>query len=442
VRALLVSYVFPPVGGAGVQRVTKWVRHLPEAGITPVVLTASNPSVPVRDPSLLSDIDPSIRIERASTLEPSYATKRRLGSAPTGRRRGGALGGAMRHALFPDPQVLWLPGAIARLAQLRRERPRIDVAVITAPPFSSFMLLPWIERLLEVPVVLDYRDEWATTLRAGHDHAASALSCRVSALVERALALRAAAITTATEEFRDELLARLLGVDPRRVIFLPNGFDPDDLPPRGRQPDTRRFVMTYAGTVFRLTSLRGLLGALALAKAQRPELFSDFELRVYGRVAPAEADAFAGTEPLGVKLMGYVGHREALDALSRSHVNVCALDDVEGAERVYPAKIFELMALERRCLVLAPPGALERLVKKHDAGDVTAPRDVEGIARLLVTYLEAFRRGSFAWATRPRNIHRFSRRALADELGIVLRTVTEEASMRERRLYLTSAEHA
>ena len=34
-RALIVSYAFPPVGGAGVQRVLKLVKYLPAHGIEP-----------------------------------------------------------------------------------------------------------------------------------------------------------------------------------------------------------------------------------------------------------------------------------------------------------------------------------------------------------------------------------------------------------------------
>ena len=55
-RALVVAYAFPPVGGAGVQRVAKLVKYLPLYGVTPSVLTVKNPSVPVRDDSLGRDL--------------------------------------------------------------------------------------------------------------------------------------------------------------------------------------------------------------------------------------------------------------------------------------------------------------------------------------------------------------------------------------------------
>src|SRR5882724_8069430 len=133
-RALVVAYAFPPVGGAGVQRVQKLVKYLPLHGVTPSVLTVANPSVPLRDDSLESDLPGDIEIVRAPTLEPGYALKlwalrkKQRGGGETGssasppprlpvhpegqigherfaERLRAALVNAGRHLLVPDPQV-------------------------------------------------------------------------------------------------------------------------------------------------------------------------------------------------------------------------------------------------------------------------------------------------------------------------------------------------
>src|SRR4029453_11382264 len=86
-RALFIAYTFPPVGGAGVQRTTKFVKYLPQFGWEASVLTVSNPSVPVRDESLCRDVPASTTIVRARTFEPSYATKAALANGGAGTRR-------------------------------------------------------------------------------------------------------------------------------------------------------------------------------------------------------------------------------------------------------------------------------------------------------------------------------------------------------------------
>src|SRR5512137_2358623 len=74
-HALLVSYTFPPTGGAGVHRVLKLAKYLPSHDVTPAVLTVRNPSLPLRDDSLIRDVDPAMTVLRAKTFEPGYKVK-------------------------------------------------------------------------------------------------------------------------------------------------------------------------------------------------------------------------------------------------------------------------------------------------------------------------------------------------------------------------------
>lgn len=427
-RALLVSYAFPPVGGAGVQRVAKLAKYLPMHGVRPAVLTVDNPSVPLYDDSLLGDVR-DVEVTRARTLEPGYAAKRAAWRAGAGGVLARAASSAARHLLFPDPQVLWQPAAsraLARRIALRRD----DVMLVSAPPFSQFLLAP-MARAGRVGVVLDYRDEWCT-LRAAYEMSASRLARVLGDPLESALLRSAHAVVTATEEFRANLLARFPSVDPARVRTIPNGYDPDDFPRDLPDPPRDRFVATYAGTVFALTSARGLLGAVRLLHEREPRLSRALHVRFLGRIVDTEADAFEDAQRFGVECAGYVAHSQVLSDLAASHLALCILDDVPGAERIYPAKIFELMHLGRPLLVLAPhESALARLVRDHALGEVVAPRDEQAIARALGERVRAFQAGDnapAAWRNATRAA-RFDRRALAGQFAEVLR----EAASRARR---------
>lgn len=437
VRVLFVAYQFPPVGGAGVQRVTKLVRYLPLYGITPVVVTVANPSVPVRDESLLRDIPSSVHVERARTLEPGYGVKRALGKGVQ-ETEPGSLTKALRFStriasglLFPDPQVLWLPAAMRAIAKLSRDTPKIGAAVITAPPFSQLLLAPWIRKVLRAPVIVDYRDEWETTLRAGHEMPASEMATRLARWLERRIVTRVDAITTATQEFRSALIDRVEEVDSGRVHFLPNGWDSADIPRQPARPPQDRFRISYAGTVLRLTSLRSMLGALRILHAERPDLAACIELVVYGRIAPSERAIFQGAERLGVQLRGYVDHRRVLLELTRSHLNLCVLDDVEGADRIYPGKIFELMALKRRTLIVAPEGALTRLARDNEMGEVVSPPDSREIARVLERHVRAWQEGAYEADVEPTYVNRYERKALAGELAAIIRRVSASTESKD-----------
>jgi glycosyltransferase involved in cell wall biosynthesis len=426
-RALIVSYAFPPVGGAGVQRVSKLVKYLPVHGITPTVLTVQNASVPVRDASLERDIPSDVEILRAPTLEPGYGAKRLAWSAaadgsPTRSTRvKKAIIGAARNLLGPDPQTLWLPGSARALTRRLRSSEADDVVFISGPPFSQFLLAPLARVRPGTAVVLDYRDEWTTT-RSAYEMGAWK---RDGAWLESAVLRRAHAVTTATEEFRQALLGRFAFLDPSRVWTIPNGYDPDDFSECVARPPTDHFVLTYVGTVFRLTSARGLMDALRLLWTREPELARSLDVRFIGRIVETEEKYFEGSESLGVRRYGYVEHSRAVAALGESHVALCMLEDLPGAERIYPAKIFEILFLGRPCLAITPDGALARLVRRYGLGDVVHPGDAEGIARTLAGMLQTFQSGAAVTVRHPTtlsdDISLFHRRRQAGEFARVFR---------------------
>jgi glycosyltransferase involved in cell wall biosynthesis len=94
---------------------------------------------------------------------------------------------------------------------------------------------------------------------------------------------------------------------------------------------------------------------------------------------------------------------------------------VSGVERIYPAKIFELMRLRRPCLALTPEGALANLVRRHQLGQVIAPRDPEAIATALDQLLRRFRAGTLPAASQPVDVERFDRRLQARQFAEVFR---------------------
>ena len=61
-KALIISYYWPPSGGAGVQRWLKFVKYLREFGWEPVVYCPENPEYPESDLSLAKDIPDNLEI--------------------------------------------------------------------------------------------------------------------------------------------------------------------------------------------------------------------------------------------------------------------------------------------------------------------------------------------------------------------------------------------
>ena len=179
-NVLLVSYVFPPVGGTGVMRAASLARYLPTENIRLDVLTTRNPAAVGNDPTLLKDIPPSVTVHRTLTLDLPFGMKKAIKrfvmggkssakpaagqqDAPAAKKKPGLLKRILDNVLLPDPQVTWFP-VLSRVApRIIRER-KIDLVLITVPAFSNLLLIKKLRKQFpDLPIVADFRDEWIAT---------------------------------------------------------------------------------------------------------------------------------------------------------------------------------------------------------------------------------------------------------------------------------------
>ena len=78
-KVLIVTYYWPPAGGAGVQRWLKFVKFMRLYGWEPVIYTAANGEMPVVDESLEKDIPPGITVIKRPIWEPYSIYKKFIG---------------------------------------------------------------------------------------------------------------------------------------------------------------------------------------------------------------------------------------------------------------------------------------------------------------------------------------------------------------------------
>jgi glycosyltransferase involved in cell wall biosynthesis len=400
-RVLVIAYIFPPTGGAGVQRVTKFIKYLPQFGWRPSVLTVANPSVPLFDESLLGDIPADTIIRRAKTWEPAYALKRAvtLADTPDRPRAGIARRAATAFArkvgkaiLQPDSQILWVPPAIREGKQLLGQL-RHHAILATAPPFSTFLVGASLSRHSGLPLILDYRDEWDLT----NTYSENQRPDRWSRLVQRRMqhrVVRAARALVSTTRSSAQALEKVRSAagGTAEVTWIYNGYDPDDFPDASTNgaPSSERYRLVYVGTLWNLTSAAPLMDALRLLAARRPELARRVELVFAGRRIGSQSHVLDRLKDLPYQVLGYpyVPHSDAVNLLHTADALCVFLSDVPGAGRVVPAKFFEYLAVKRPILAIIPKGELWDLLESHPAAFRFAPTDVEGIADCLAREVE------------------------------------------------------
>ncbi|MFH1017356.1 MAG: glycosyltransferase [Pseudomonadota bacterium] len=429
-KILIITYVFPPVGGAGVQRTLKWTKYLPEFGWKPYVLTASNPSVPVFDDSLAAEIPKDLPITRTRTFELPYRMRRSVwnqaeraacenrGSSLKARVLG-LLKGTAQRVFMPDPQIGWWPTAYLKAVRLIRAE-GIDAIVISAPPFSTLLLGRKIAQKTRVPWIADFRDEWADFYTQAFDfHRRPGMKERIAAM-EKSVVESASAVIAVTEAVLRSYRGKYPRLSESNSFWVPNGFDAEEFEgedPPSLEPD--RFTITYSGTVFEVTTARFFLAALKNVLERQPDLRTRLRVRFLGRIVPPERPPFEDRTFEGVlECLDYVPHTEAVRFIQSSNANLLLLSPVPTAERILPGKIFEYLAAQKPILALVPKGESSRLIEKTSSGVSVSPTDTPAIERAIE---ELIARGVNARpAPRHPDIEKFSRRETTRQLAQIL----------------------
>ncbi len=429
-RVLIIAYQFPPVGGAGVQRVAKFARYLPDFGWEPTVLTVANPSVPLFDKHLAEEVS-KVDVRRAKTLEPGYAAKQAVSASAAGGSGGikslikRSIRAAANMVLQPDPQILWHPQAL-KTGRRVLSSGGFDAVLATGPPFSSFLLARKLGMEFDIPYLLDYRDEWDISNSVWENKRQG----RWSLALQRKLqsrALRDASGVVATTMASSETLTgrcREAGSNAiNRVVF--NGFDGGDLRASASAANqNERFRLAYVGTLWNLTSIEPLVEAVLSLAKREPESLKQLELVFAGRRTDEQEGQLNRLKSVPVRLVrhGYLDHGEAVQLMESSDALCLTLSDMPHARRVIPAKMFEYMATKKRIVGIMPQGDAWELLADYPGSALKVPGDVFGIRDTLLTeidYFQEFGRQEFDYV----GLDRYSRRALTGELASVLNEV-------------------
>ena len=413
-RILLVTFYFPPAGGAGVQRPLKFATHLPGLGVETHVLAPDDPHW------IHSDAD-----ERPPTQAWIHRV-RYVG--PRGRRPAEELHGTQglervtkqvglfgRRLLVPDENVSFALTAVPAAIRLVRTH-GIDAVVTTSPPNSIHLVGAAVKRATGVRWVADFRDSLMANPHRRYDSLAVRLKEQGAAGVARLVARRADAIVAVSEALAEEARA----LEPAgRVETIANGCDFDDFSGLEYHPGDR-FRITHTGSFFGKRDPRPFLEAL-------DESGLDAVARFVGGFRAADRE-WAEDRGLGdrLELHEYVPRRRALELQRDSEALLLLIPDAGGRGKgVLSGKVFEYLAAERPIIAAVPPdGEAAKLIRETGAGVVSAPDDV-GTLRAALEGLEARWRAGKLDGTplSPEMRERLSRHARAQELAELLWTL-------------------
>ncbi len=435
-RVLIVSFDFPPQGGTGAIRVTKFAKYLPEFGWQPVVVASDTLWNP--DESLARDVAgvPVYRVgwprwvSKLWPQQPSLSNKSGTVSSAQPKRTcfRSKLASLVREWLIPDPNVFWVAGALRQCRKILMEE---DIAAIftTSPPHSVQLVGYFLKRRFpHIPWIADLRDLWSQS----HLVVDKKLLYPMNYLLEKRCLKRADRALVVTEGIRQLTLEKFPRdvISEARLITLTNGYDPADmalLP--AVQPDDR-LTLTFTGTLYEVRSQTEFIPALEELMAD--EKWRDrIRVRLVGFIPASIQRQMQKLCEWGVGVVRPpVPRQEALAEMAQADALILLEADIPELRLNHSNKLFEYLATGKPILAIVPNGEAARLIQEENAGIVVHPNDREGIKRAILQLYDNVEPGGEASVPNPARYARYQRRNLSASLARILDQCVAEADAR------------
>lgn len=424
-KVLIITYYWPPSGGAGVQRWLKFTKYLPEYGWIPYVLTVDEnfASYPQTDISLNSEIDPNLKVFRTKSFEPLQLYKK-FGSSKEVPFGGFSNSGkinikekiarTIRGNLFiPDARIGWNRYAYNKAAEII-ENENIGVVITTGPPHSTHLIGKKLRNKYPVKWLADFRDPW-TDIYYYKSLYHTCLARWIDKRMERSVIQNCDEFITVSNDVKLILSSKTKDLT-KKGITITNGYDDEDF----QDPQINRcetFTITYTGTIARSYHIDNFI----LAIQQLPSSIRDqIVIRFVGNVPNEIVLMFieAGLKD-HLEIIKYVPHPKAIQYMFETTVLMMAIPDTPNNAGIITGKLFEYLASRRPILALGPKnGEVDRILEETKSGKLFEYDQTDEIKEYIILLFNKFTLNTLA--PNSGDIIKYSRNSLTGDISTVL----------------------
>lgn len=432
-KVLIITYYWPPSGGAGVQRWLKFVKYFLEFDIQPMVITVDEnvASYPVIDYSLLSEVPESVKIIRTKTKEPFSIYKKVAGqkqipwggfaSEDPASLKDKLMRFFRGNFFIPDARIGWNKFAYkASCDIIRKEKP---VAIITSsPPHSTQLIGLKLKKHFELPWIADMRDPWTDIYyykRMLHTPVAKWIDKNY----EKKVLENADKVVIVSESIRQSFIQKSKRIKPENLIVIPNGYDEKDFENRKSAQSDKRFIITYTGTIAKSYSPYKFFDAIGELIKNNPE--TNVLFRFVGSM-PKEMHDFLKSTSWGEQFeyIPYSSHEKVIEYMLCSSVLYLAIPQAKENKGILTGKLFEYLASRKPIIATGPiEGDAATIISSCQAGKMFEPDDRKMISNYLQNLLNEWKQNKNL-TVQSEEYKKYSRKFLARQFAELLSTIT------------------
>ncbi len=418
-KVLIITYYWPPSGGAGVQRWLKFSKYLSQYGWEPVILTVDKAyaAFPALDASLEKDIPEKTKIFRTKATDWFRFYEKDKSKIPSGgfaTNRNDSFKGKFTRFIrgnffIPDPRRGWNRYAFKKACELI-EKEDIRHIITTSPPHSSQLIgLKIKKNYPEIKWIADLRDPW-TDIYYYDLFYPSFISRKIDQRYEKEVLQNADIITTVSPSLAKKLSSKVSGI-AEKISIVHNGYDESDFENLNAS-ESSRFTISYTGTLSESYPIDGFVKAVSSLIRDGNELL----LRFTGHISDVLKERFVSAVGIdNLEFNPYSDHKTVIGQMLSSSMQLLVLARDPGNRSFLPGKLFEYIASGKPILCLGPTdGDTAEILDKGRFGKCFDYFDDAGISEFVSNVISDGSKGS---KTPPPE---FSRRDLTRKIADLL----------------------
>lgn len=395
--ALLITYYWPPAGGAGVHRWLRFSRFFKENGWNLHVYCPENAAWPTIDESLNKDIAEELTIIRKPIFEPhKYLGKKNnpnQGSGITQQQKGSLFQRFIiwvRGNLFiPDARVFWIKPSVGFLDRYLIDHPEIGTIISTGPPHSMHLIGQELKkRHPKIQWVADFRDPW-TEIDFYQDLLPGKWADKRHKKLEKSVLEEADKIVTISESGANDLER----IGKRKVEVITNGFIFPEFDSKTVELDDK-FTLAHFGSMPFARNPQVLWDALKELILEIPELSNSLQIKLVGPVdfQVIENANVAGLKPFLVQIPA-ISHQESLEMQRKTQLLLLVANRTGNVKGILTGKFFEYLGAKRPILAIGETESdLESAMHYTDAGLFAGYEETEKVKDYLRSCFLAYKK--------------------------------------------------
>ncbi len=423
-KVLIITYYWPPAGGPGVQRWLKFVKYLPDFGIEPIVYIPKNPTYPIIDKNLESEVGGRVTILKQKIKEPygwaSVFSKKDAKNISSGIIPGKKTQSLIQKFLLwvrgnlfiPDARVLWVNPSVEFLKKYIDEN-KIETIITTGPPHSLHLIGLKLKTNLNIKWFADFRDPW-TTIGYHKELKLTSKSQKKHLRLEREV-LNSADVVIVTSQTTKKEFEKITS---RPIYTITNGYDVENV---GKVALDEKFTISHIGSFLSERNPRILWKVLKNIIKENPEFAHDFQMNLVGAVSQEVLNTIQEFKlNKYINILGYVSHKEAIVFQKKSQVLLLVEINSEQTKNIIPGKLYEYMSAERPIIGIGPEESdFENILIQTNTGIFHQYDEIEKLEQTILDYYNKYKTEGLK--NYPVGLQQYSRKSLTQELAKLLR---------------------